>query len=140
MNNLNLFTNKTNNILLQNISEKEMFDKVNGIVTMFQYYCQWLIVQYIVTIYDEGNSVSKPKHKVATQKQYLSGTIKCLEKKFKNIEMKLVQQTEIGHEIKAPARFISAGLAILQRTKNIGREVVIDICRYLARFNTLDEF
>ena len=97
-------------------------------------------MQYIVTIYDEGNSVSKPKHKVGTQKQCLSGTIKCLEKKFKNIEMKLVQRTEMGHEIKVPARFISAGLAILQRNKNIGREVMIDICRYLAWFNTLDGF
>ena len=40
-----------------------------------------------VTIDDEGNTVSKAKHKVDTQKQYISWTIKFLEKKYENIEM-----------------------------------------------------
>ena len=31
MNNFNMFANETNNTLLQNISEKEMLDKVKGI-------------------------------------------------------------------------------------------------------------
>ena len=86
MNNFNLFADETNNILLQIISEKEMLDKANGIETMFQDYYQSLIVQSIVIIDDEGNSVSKPKHKVGTHKQYLSGTIKFLKKTFKNME------------------------------------------------------
>ena len=46
----------------------------------------------------------------------------------------------MGHDMKASARFISAGLAISSRTKNIRREVVIDVCRYLARLNIMDRF
>ena len=49
-------------------------------------------------------------------------------------------ERKMGHNMKALARFISAGLAISSRTKNIRREVVIDICRYLARLNTIDGF
>ena len=62
-------------------------NKNNGIETICQDYCQQLITQSIVTIDDEGNNVSKPKYKVGTQKQYISGTIKFLEKKYKNKEM-----------------------------------------------------
>ena len=68
MNNFNLFVDEANNILLQNISEKEIMDKNNGIETLCQDYGQWLIAQSIKTIDDEGNCVSKPKHKVGTQK------------------------------------------------------------------------
>ena len=49
-------------------------------------------------------------------------------------------EIKIGHDMKALARFISAGLAISSRTKNIRREVVIDMCRYLARLSTMDGF
>ena len=35
MNKFNLFADETNNILLQNISEKEILDKVNGTETIF---------------------------------------------------------------------------------------------------------
>ena len=87
MNTFNLFADETNNSLLQNISEKEILDKVNGTETMFQDYYQWLIVQSIVPIDDEANIVSKTKHKLSTQRQYLSETIKFLKKKFKSIEM-----------------------------------------------------
>ena len=71
MNNFNLFVDETNNTLLHNISEKEIIDKVNGIEMICQEYCQWMIVQSFLTIDDEGNTVSKPKHKVSTQKQYI---------------------------------------------------------------------
>ena len=46
----------------------------------------------------------------------------------------------MDHEMKASVRFVSAGLATSSRTKNIRREVVIDICRYLARLNTMGGF
>ena len=46
-----------------------------------------MIAQSIVTIDCEGNTVSNPKHKMDTQKQYINGSIKFLEKKFKNIEI-----------------------------------------------------
>ena len=46
-----------------------------------------MIAQSIVTIDNEGNNVSKPKLKVGTQKQYISGTIIFLKKKYKSIEM-----------------------------------------------------
>ena len=49
-------------------------------------------------------------------------------------------EMKMGHDIKVSARFISAGLVISSRTKNIRREVVIDRCRYLARLNTMDGF
>ena len=150
MNNFNMFANETNNTLLQNISEKEILDKVNGIESICQDYCQWLISQSIVTIDDGGNTISKPKHKVGTQKQYIGGTIKFLEKKYKNIEMlkeskrnesgTWYSEMKMGHDMKASARFISAGLAISSRTTNIRREVVIAICRYLARLNTMYRF
>ena len=48
MNNFNMFANETNNTLLQNISEKEILDKVNGIESICQDYCKWLISQSIV--------------------------------------------------------------------------------------------
>ena len=125
-------------------------DKNNGKETICQDYCQWLIVQSIVTINDEGNNLSKPKHKVSTQKQYISGTINYFEKKYKSIEIlkeskrnesgTWYSEMKMGHDMKASARFISAGLAISSRTKNIRREVVIDICRYLVRLNTMDGF
>ena len=63
-----MFADETNNTLLQNILEKEIMDRNNGIQTICQDYCQLLIAQSIVTIYDEGNNVSKLKHKVGTQK------------------------------------------------------------------------
>ena len=86
--NQTLRSNKVaNNTLLRNSSEKEIMDKNNGIGTICQDYCQWLIAQSIVTIDNKGNTVSKHKHKVSTQKQYISGTIKFLEKKYNNIEM-----------------------------------------------------
>ena len=125
-------------------------DKNNGIETICQDYCQWLIAQSIVTIDCEGNTISNPKHKVGTQKQYIGGTITFLEKKYKNIEMlkepkrnesgTWYSEMKMGHDMKVSARFLSAGLAISSRTKNIRREVVIDICRYLARLNTMDGF
>ena len=49
-------------------------------------------------------------------------------------------EMKTGHDMKASARFISAGLAISYRTQNIRREIVIDICRYLARLNTMNGF
>ena len=39
MNNFNLFADETNNTLLQNISEKEIMDKDNGIETICPDYC-----------------------------------------------------------------------------------------------------
>ena len=36
-------------------------------------------------------------------------------------------EIKMGHDMKASARFISAGFAISSSTKNIRREVVIDI-------------
>ena len=150
INNFNLFADETNNILLQNISEKENLDKVNGIETICQDYFQWLIVQSIVAIDDEGNTFSKPQHKVGTHKQYTGGSIKILEKKFKNIGMlkeskrntsgTWYSKLKMRHGMKASARFISAGLAISSRTKTIRIEVVIDICRCLARLNTMGGF
>ena len=109
-----------------------------------------MIIQSIVTIDDEGNNVSKPKYKVGTQKQYISGTIKFLEKKYKNIEIlkeskrneseTWYSEMKMRYDMKASVRFISAGLAISSRTTNVRREVVIDICRYLTRLNTLGGF
>ena len=52
MNNFNLVADETNNTLLQNILEKEIMYKNNGIETICQDYCQWLIVQSIETIDD----------------------------------------------------------------------------------------
>ena len=46
-----------------------------------------MIAQSIEAIDDEGNNMSKSKHKVGNQKQYISGTIKFLENKYENIEM-----------------------------------------------------
>ena len=42
--------------------------------------------------------------------------------------------------MKVSVIFISAGLAISFRIKKFRREVVIDICRYLARLNIMDGF
>ena len=44
-------------------------------------------------------------------------------------------EMKIGHDMKASAR-----LAISSMTKNIRREVVIDIYRHLARLNTMYGF
>ena len=49
-------------------------------------------------------------------------------------------ELKMGHGIKASATFLSGGLAILSRTTNIRKKVVIDICRYLAKLNTMDGF
>ena len=49
-------------------------------------------------------------------------------------------EMKMWHGIKASTIFISAGLAISFRTINIRREIVIDICRYLARLNSMDDF
>ena len=67
-----------------------------------------------------------------TQKQYINGSIKFLEKKFKNIEMlkesnrnesvTWYSEMKIGRDMKISARFISGGLAISSRIKKILEE------------------
>ena len=64
--------------------------------------------------------MSRSKHKVGTQKEGLSGTIKFLEKvqKYRNVKGNENEsgswnsELKIGHEMKALAKFILAGLAM----------------------------
>ena len=63
-----------------------------------------------------------------------------LKKSKRNESGSWYSEIKMRHDMKVSARFISAGLAISSRTKNIRRKVVTDICRYLARLNTMNGF
>ena len=78
--------------------------------------------------------MSNIKHKVGTQKQYLSWIITFLENIFKNIEM--LKETKRNKSGSLYSELIS----YIIKDHNIRREIVIDICRYLARLNTLNGF
>ena len=109
-----------------------------------------LLSMTIVAIDEEKNNVSKPNTQVGTMKQYISGKIKFLEKRYKNIEIlkerkrseyrSWYSELKIKCEMKASARFLSVGLAISLRTKNIRIIVLIDVSRDVARLNTFDGF